>query len=599
MRKNDLARAEELKFRGKLGAVFFGNRTVFRVWSPFADSVCLRLYDAENRHSEPIKMTKRNGVFECSKTGLPDGISYTFLVTKNGRSVETADPYSVRVTADGKRSVLADMRKNKPDGWDVQPKISGKDPIIYELSVRDFSMSGDADFKFRGKFSAFSERGVKNSHGDAVGLEYIKSLGVTHIQLMPVFDFDFMQTEYNWGYNPRFHNAPSGYYSREDPIRELRELIMSAHQMGLGVIADVVYNHLFSAEKCALGKVFPKYYFRGRSNGSGCGNEFASERFMARKYIIDSLEFLAREYKFDGFRFDLMGLLDLKTMREISRRLTRTDPDILLYGEGWTGGESALDGRLRAEKYNAGKLPAVAFFNDDFRDSVKGSVFNEKDCGFVNGSPNERNIAVISGALTGKLPKKFRTLSPTQSINYVECHDNHTLFDKLRISLENADTERILLAEKMSAAIIFLSVGIPFFQAGEEFLRSKNFNSNSYSAGDEINSLKWDKVSENRGIVSYYRGLTAFRKRFLKENGTRAIRRVSGGLLLRIEVPDGEFYFLANPTDEKITLDISGKFEIFADENSASDSAFSTEEKLSAEKFSIKLARRTANGQTD
>lgn len=593
----DFKAADRQYFGGKLGADCSPERTVFRVWQPFAENVDLRLYNAENELVFTAPMERKNGVFEYEKTGDLDGVFYTFSVTRNGETVESADPYSAAVTADGERGQIVDMRRHAPDGWENERNISEENPVIYELSVRDFSMDASADFASRGKFSAFCEENVKNSCGDIVGLDYIKKLGVTHLQLMPIFDFDLDDSEYNWGYNPRFYNAPSAFYSQSDGVPELRGLVAAAHKKGLGVVMDVVYNHVFSADDSPFGRIFPRYYFRGKgkySNGSGCGNEFASERKMARKFILDSLEFLAREYKLDGFRFDLMGLLDIGTLREAESRLRKINPDILLYGEGWTGGASPYPERFRAVLRNAKKLPGYAFFNDRFRDGVKGSVFNDADCGCVNGAADEWHFAPIKWALSGIFPDDFWTDNSAQSINYVECHDNLTLFDKLSISLDGTDRERIVKADKMAAALVFLSRGIAFIQAGQEFLRTKNGCGNSYNAPDSVNSLKWDKVTENRDIVEYYRGLIAFRKRFLGEFGERVFEDLDGGVVMKT----GGFLLLINPTSEKITADTDGKFEIFADENRAADKPLYTSEGLCCAEFSILLARRVTD-ETD
>lgn len=593
----DFKAADKRYFGGKLGADCSPERTVFRVWQPFAENVDLRLYNAENELVFSAPMSKKNGVFEYEKSGDLDGVFYTFSVTRNGETVESADPYSASVTADGERGQIVDMRRHAPDGWENERNISRENPVIYELSVRDFSMDESADFASRGKFPAFCEENIKNSRGDTAGLDYIKALGVTHIQLMPIFDFDLDGGEYNWGYNPRFYNAPSAYYSRNDGVCELRELVAAAHKRGIGVVMDVVYNHVFSADDSPFGRIFPRYYFRGKgkySNGSGCGNEFASERKMARKFILDSLEFLAREYRLDGFRFDLMGLLDIKTLREAEWRLRRINPDILLYGEGWTGGASPYPKRYRALLQNTERLPGYAFFNDRFRDGVKGSVFNSEDCGYVNGAADEWHFAPIKWALSGTFPDDFWTDNAAQSINYVECHDNLTLFDKLQISLNGAERGRVIKADKMAAALIFLSRGIAFIQAGQEFLRTKNGIDNSYNSPDSVNSLKWDSVTENRDIVEYYRGLIAFRKRFLGGFGECVFEESDGGVVMKT----GDFLLMINPSAKKLTLKERGEFEIYADEKRAADKPLYKRKRLSCAEFSILLARRITN-ETD
>ena len=460
--------------------------------------------------------------------------------------------------------------------------------------MRDFSTDENADFKNRGKFTAFCEKKVKNSYGETVGLPSIKRLGVTHIQLMPVFDFDFDGGEYNWGYNPRFYNAPSAYYSQKDGISELRSLVAAAHKCGLGVVADVVYNHVYDAGKSEFQKLFPDYYFRkcsdsdAFSNGSGCGNEFASERIMARKFIVDSLVFLASEYHLDGFRFDLMGLLDIETVRLAEHKLRAINPDILLYGEGWTCGESMLCEEQRAVLKNASQLPNYAFFNDSFRDAVKGSVFREKDKGYVNGNADDLHFKPIKCALTGKFDNDFWTSDPRQTINYVECHDNLTLFDKLKKTLSKAKKERILLSDKMAAAFVLLSRGMAFIQAGQEFLRSKNGESNSYNKPDSVNCIKWDTLTKNKSIAEYYRGLIAIRKRFRAQFGEREITAVNGGFVMTA----GDFTLVVSPTEESVCPEIKGYFAVFADNKRASDKPLYFTKQLFCGGYSILFARR-------
>lgn len=605
MMKNnlDINSADRYFYSGKLGAVYSPEKTVFRVWQPFADKAVLRLYKADTELICEIKMKHNDGVFECEKKGDCDGLLYTFLITRNGQTVETADPCAAAVTSDGKFGIVTDMQKNKPDGWDDElyaSHITADFPVIYELSVRDFSMDENASFKNRGKFAAFAEENVRNSHGDTVGLEYIKSLGVTHIQLMPVFDFDFDGAEYNWGYNPRFYNAPSNYYTSENAVSEFRKLVLAAHKMGIGVVMDVVYNHVFSAEHSAFERIFPGYYFRrdksgNYSNGSGCGNEFASERAMARRFIIDSVEFFAREYKLDGFRFDLMGLLDIKTMRKLEQRLRKINPDILLYGEGWAGGISALSEKRRAVMGNAIRLPGYAFFNDCFRDAVKGSVFFAEDCGYVNGNADEWHLSGISQALSGDYSAYHSDNGgiqcASQSVNYVECHDNLTLFDKLRVSMSGADREKIIAVDKMSAALVMFSKGIAFIQAGQEFLRSKNGNGNSYNSPDSVNCLKWNSVTDNRGIVEYYKGLIALRKRFYNELGECSVKQLGGGFTAEYS---GGFVMIVNPSDRPIEYETTSDndHEIYIDKDNASEEPLYTSKRLCCTEYSILFARR-------
>lgn len=609
------------EFNGSLGANCTEKGTIFRVWQPTAERVELRLYDASGELIKRAVMRNKNGVFECRVRGDLDGVLYNFSVTRNGEICDCGDPYAKGVTADGRLCVLVDMRRHSPKGWASDRPIAFPDPedaVICELSVRDFSMDESASFKNRGKLAALCETRAVNSHGDKIGLSYIKKLGATHIQLMPIFDFDLdnngdmdvampatkSQTgrlrpkagEYNWGYNPRFYNAVSPYYSQRDGVRELRAAVAAAHKKGLGVVADVVYNHVFDVESSAFQRLFPNYFFRvdpdtGEfSNGSGCGNEFASERAMARKFIVDSLVFLAREYHLDGFRFDLMGLLDIETLREAERRLRETNPDILLYGEGWTGGASPLPETLRAVLGNARELPNYAFFNDSLRDAIKGSVFAAEDQGYVNGAPDEWHFESIRAALSGEFPEDFWTSDPRQTINYVECHDNLTLFDKLQISLKGEDLRRIKKADKMAAALVFLSRGTAFLQAGQEFLRTKNGAENSYNLPDSVNSIKWDDLEINRKIADYYRGLIAIRKRFRREmnSAARVFEQLGGGFMMTA----GKLVLIVNPSADEISPELKGRFKIFADAERASDKALYTAEGLCCAGYSILFAKK-------
>ncbi|MCH5195370.1 MAG: type I pullulanase [Oscillospiraceae bacterium] len=586
--KEKLSKAEKSYFCGNLGAVYSPEKTLFRLWQPFAEKAFLRLYNTENELVSSTEMRRNNSVFELEVSGDLEGTQYDFAVLENGGLREFADCYSRLVDKTAKRGIVVDMRKNAPDGWESDKPIVVENPVIYELSVRDFSMDESADFKNRGKFSAFCEKNVKNKYGGLCGLEYIKSLGVTHIQLMPIFDFDSDKSEYNWGYNPRFYNAPSGYYSRNNPVLELRELVLSAHRAGLGVIADVVYNHVYDAESSSFERQLPGYFFRGDkefSNGSGCGNEFASERIMARKFISDSVEFLAREYHLDGFRFDLMGLMDIKTMRRTERRLRKINPSVLLYGEGWTGGLSPLSERFRAVQNNARGLSGFAFFNDSFRDAVRGSVFDVNDRGFISGD-SQKSEPVLR-AISGNYPKTFWTENPAQTVNYVECHDNHTLYDRLEIALNGTDSQEIMRAEKMAAALLLLSSGIVFLHAGQEFMRTKNGSANSYNLPDSINSIKWELTCENRELVEYYRGLIAFRKRFINDIRGGEFSEINGGFVIKSE----RFVIIINPANETITLNFDDECEVFIDNNSASDSPLYTSKQLCCERFSVLMAR--------
>lgn len=601
MKKIDLEEAEKCAFDGELGAIFSPEKTIFRLWQPFAEKAFLRLYNRDCERISNLKMTKKGSAFECEKQGNLEGLLYDFLLIDSDGEREFADIYACDVTADAKFGIVTDMSKNCPKNWENDDFLHFEEPekaVIYEVSVRDFSSDKSGNFARRRKFLAFCEGEATNDYGDEIGLDYIKSLGVTHIQLMPVFDFDSDKSEYNWGYNPRFYNSPSKQYSLNNAVSELRELVFCAHKKGLGVVADVVYNHVYSAEKSNFEKQLPGYFFRGEddfSNGSGCGNELATERFMTRKFILDSLEFLAKKYHFDGFRFDLMGLIDVETMQMAAEKLREINPSILLYGEGWTGGASALPERLRAVQANAFELPKIAFFNDLFRDAVKGNVFDKNDCGFVNGCADLTNFEPIYAAISDDFSKKFWTDSSVQTVNYVDCHDNLTLFDKLRISLNGAGLERVIAAEKMAAALVFLSNGIAFFQAGQEFLRSKNNSENSYNLPDEINSIKWNLLRENADLVRYYRGLIGFRKRFYGIFRECDFTKKKSVYILS----KNNFYMIINTANNPFCADISGIFEYFIDETNSSDKPIYSDKRLYSAGFGVVVARRIDDEKRD
>ena len=536
----------EYAYDGELGALYSRAQTTFRVWSPMAERAVLKLYlsaRANTPHSI-LEMSRDGGVWEVAVPGDLHGVYYTYEFTIGGTSRETIDIYARSAGANGVRGMVVDLSRTNPDGWDGDRPVkleSYTDAVIYELHVRDFSSDESGNFRLRGKFGAFCENGVTNGFSDTVGLDYIAALGVTHIHLLPVFDFQTVdendpEAGFNWGYDPLNYNIPEGSYTT-DPnngtarVRQFKDLIHAAHRKGIGVIMDVVYNHTYSTADSPFTKTFPEYYYRHKkdgslSDGSACGNEFASERAMASRFIVDSLCYLAEEYKLDGFRFDLMGLLDIRTLNTAAEKLRRINPSIILYGEGWTGGASPLPERLRAMKKNAVMLPQFAMFSDDFRDGVKGSVFADEDCGYVNGNASELSEimkSVISGGIYRSDVRREQsdcwTDTPQQVVNYVEAHDNLTLFDKLRISMPAASVEEQISVDKLAAALVFLSEGIPFMQAGQEILRSKTapdggFVHDSYNSPDSVNSIKWNDVTIHRSVMEYYRGLIAIRKRF-------------------------------------------------------------------------------------
>jgi len=572
-------------YDGTLGAEYHKDKTVFRVWAPLAEEVTLNIYATGNDDEilSGYSMVCENGVWTSELAGDLDGKYYTYTVKDADGERETIDIYARSAGVNGKRGMIFDPDTVCPNGWQDSSTVKLEnytDAVIYELHVRDFSADESGNFKFRGKFKAFTEKNVTNSIGETIGLDYIASLGVTHIHLLPVYDFATVdesssEPQYNWGYDPLNYNVPEGSYST-DPfdgksrVREFREMVLAAHKKGIGVIMDVVYNHTYYSEESSFSKTFPGYYYRHSwdgsfSNGSGCGNEFASERRMASKYIVDSLCYLASFYKLDGFRFDLMGLLDISTLNEAAARLRAINPDIILYGEGWTGGASPLEEYLRAMKHSAGKMPEFAFFSDDFRDTVKGNVFSDWSKGYINGEDRrfaEKMRSLLCGGVYHPCVQlhgeRYWTDTPCQTVNYVEAHDNLTFGDKLRLTMPGASVEDLIRINKLGASLVFLAQGIPFIQAGQEFFRSKplpngGFEHNSYNSPDSVNSLKWDELTPYRSLSDYYKGLIAVRKKFPElrlTSGDEIRRRVifsdlgGGAFVVRI----GRVTYAVNPT---------------------------------------------------
>lgn len=527
-----------------LGVTYSKEASGFRIWAPTAKAVSLNLYQeglGDNLISRHSMMPDVKGTYFIRIPGDLNGIYYTYCIELKDSSYEVMDPYAKAAGANGERGMVIDFEDTNPKGWTMEKKpvlISPTDAVIYEMHIRDLSASPSGNIKNIGKFLGLTERNTKNREGLSTGLDHMKELGITHLHLMPSFDYGSVdetrldEKQFNWGYDPKNYNVIEGSYST-DPyhgeirIKEFKEMVKTLHEQGIRVILDVVYNHTELTEDSNFNKIVPNYYYRMKdgmfTNGSGCGNEIASERSMVRKYIIDSVVFWAKEYHLDGFRFDLMGLHDIETMNEIRKELDKIDESILIYGEGWAGGVSILPNEMRAHKENTRQLNRIAVFSDDIRDSVKGSVFDFKEPGFVSGKSGIEDAMKfgIVGAVAHEQvrEKKPWAVSPEQSINYVSSHDDLTLWDKLTLSAPDTSYEERVGMNKMAAAIIFTSQGIPFFQAGEELLRTKPgngvnelFDSNSFKSSDEVNSIKWDDKTKNYNVFKFYKGLIAFRK---------------------------------------------------------------------------------------
>ena len=514
-----------------LGAVYSPKMTRFKVWAPEAESVKLNLYkqgEGDNLIEQHIMKKSANGTYVFEKQGDCNGIYYTYTVVNHGEEQEAVDPYTKAAGVNGQRGMVINLAKTNPQGFELDGYRNPEhitDAIIYEGSVRDFTMDESSGVFHNGKFLGLTEANTTNHFGEATALDYISGLGVTHVQILPAFDFETVdeknqKAQYNWGYDPDNYNVPEGSYAVSPydgavRIQEMKQMVLALHSRGIGVIMDVVFNHTYRRDDSNLQKIVPGYYYRsdetGYTNGSGCGNEVASDRPMVQ---------------IDGFRFDLMGVLDIDTMNVIAERLKEIRPDIYLYGEGWNGGPSSLAEEKRAFKASAKKMPGIGMFNDDIRDTIKGSVFYDDHLGFVNGGTHLENALRygITGAVAhpqvdyDAYGSKPWAKEPGQSINYVSCHDNYTLWDKLSVSCPEASEEKKKAMNRLCAAIVFTSQGVPFIQAGEEFLRSKplpekkGFAENSYNMPDTVNSIKWDNIHEYPDMIAYYKGLMALRK---------------------------------------------------------------------------------------
>ena len=521
-------------YDGELGALYEKEGTLLRVWTPTAKSVEVWIYadDSFKGPSTKIEMVQKpKGIFEAYLPGDQHGTIYVYkILFLNNRESISVDPYARATTVNGTKSVIADLNRTNPDGWGERLPAFGlpEEAIIYELHIRDFSISETSGIVNKGKFLGLTEKNTQNASGRKTGLDYLIDLGITHIQILPMFDYatvdeaNLTEPQYNWGYDPLNYNVPEGSYSTDpfDPfnrIFELKQMIRTLHDNGLRVIMDVVYNHVYDPKDQALERTVPGYFYRynadgSLANGTGVGNDTASERHMMRKYIIDSVKYWAKEYHLDGFRFDLMGIHDSVTMNAIREALDKIDPSIIIIGEGWEM-STPLPEDLKASQKNAQAMPRIAHFNDSIRIAVKGSDFgDEKDRGFISGKNYLEDLLLrnIKGAM--HLSSHSSYVDPEQVIQYVEAHDNLTLYDKLLRSNPDDSEEVRIKRHTLATSIVLLSQGVPFIHGGQEFLRTKAGVANSYQSPDEINQFEWERVTTFQESVAYVKGLIALRK---------------------------------------------------------------------------------------
>jgi pullulanase len=529
-----------------LELTFSPQSSKFRVWAPTASQVKLLLYDkgSEGGAYETLDMDRsEKGTWTQKIDENLKGKFYTFQIKVNDKWLNETPGMWVKATGvNGNRAAIIDFSETNPAGWenDVRPPLKNfTDITLYEVHVRDFSVAPSSGMKYKGKFLAFTEHGTKNSAGEATGIDHLKELGITHVHLLPVFDFASIdetklnEKKYNWGYDPLNYNVPEGSYSTNpyNPvtrIREFKEMVQSFHKSGIRVIMDVVYNHTSKGKGSHLDLLAPGYFYRINkdstlSNASGCGNETASERAMMRKFMVESVVYWATEYHVDGFRFDLMGIHDIETMNAIRAALDKIDPTIFMYGEGWTAGASPLAENKRAVKKNAKELTDIAVFSDDIRDALTGSWMHSKIPGFVSGTDSlEESVKFgVVGATRHDSIDYSRLLyskepyvkNPSQVINYVSCHDDMCLVDKLKESRpEDASDEELIRFNKLAQTIVFTSQGVPFMYAGEEMYRNKKGIHNTFQSPDSINRIDWNLKTEYKDVFNYYKGLIALRR---------------------------------------------------------------------------------------
>jgi len=562
-----------------LGLTYTPKASTFKIWAPTASAVRINFYKSDsggNSYRTAALEKKLNGIWQITVAENIKDHYYTFQVNMNGVwSAEVLDPYAKACGTNGLRAQVVNLKETNPVGWakDQSPRFSAKnaqtDAIIYELHVRDASIHPNSGIKNKGKFLGLAETGTKNAAGLSTGLSHIKELGVTHIHLLPFYDYNSVDetknNQYNWGYDPVNYNIPEGSYGTnvsdgKQRIKELKQTIQTIHQNGLRVIMDVVYNHTALTQQSNFNVFVPDYYYRKRPDGSfsdasACGNETASDRAMFRKFMLESVLYWVKEYHVDGFRFDLMGIHDIETMNLIADTLRKLKPSILLYGEGWTAGGSPLPDSLKALKQNAARLNGVAVFSDDMRDGIKGSVFNIDDRGFATGKLTNTESVKFGVVAAGQHPqinysqvnysKGPYTSGPAGLINYADCHDNHILWDKIALSYKEATAQQRVKMHELAYAIVLTAQGTPFLTAGSEFLRTKYGVENSFNSGDSINAINWNLKTRNYASYQYIQSLIQLRKAHPAFRMTSA-QQIAQHLVFQEYLPEGVIGYTMN-----------------------------------------------------
>ena len=592
-----------------LGAIINGDSTTFKLWAPTASKVTLNLFSSghEGEAYKSVDMLRGDrGVWSYTEN-CGHGTYYTYTVTTAVGTNDAVDPYAKSCGLNGERGMVVDLTKTNPHGWEnhiFENSIkSYSDVIIWEVHVRDFS-NKIADSKYRGKYLAFTERGLVNEHGEAVGVDYLANLGITHVHLLPVYDYATVDeanpdSEFNWGYDPKNYDTPEGSYST-DPfsgevrIREYKQMVMGLHNAGIAVVMDMVYNHTYSAHS-SFSKIVPYYYYRFTSSGenvseSGCGNDTASERYMYGKFMVDSTRYWVKEYKLDGLRFDLMGMHDLATMQRVENAVHTVNPKAIIYGEGWDMGKT-IDGSARATQKEISKIQPVdgaiggiAVFNDVIRDGLKGSVFIDDSQGYISGDGSKSFPAVLFGIRGGRGNEDGWNVENAMVVNYMSAHDNNTLWDKLAMSNPDDSAEVRAAMNRIGATMLMISKGAVFFQAGEEMLRSKpmgdgKFDENSYKSSDEINNIRWDALKSDsieKQMSLFYKGLIEMRKAYpiFTDNDSKVLgdtlSDTKGKAYVTVESNTGDkALVLINPTAEAMTYSLDSTWNMVCDGSKA------------------------------
>ncbi|WP_406566357.1 type I pullulanase [Jeotgalibacillus aurantiacus] len=573
-----------------LGNTYSTEKTDFRLWAPTAGEAKLVLYDAWDATSgEEITMeASEKGTWTASVEGDLHNQLYTYKVKIGDEWREAVDPYVRSTSVNGDKGAVIDLDRTNPEGWSEERFAASENPedaIIYELHVRDLSIQPESGIENKGKYLGVAEKGTTGPEGESTGLDHILDLGVSHVQFLPIYDYRTVDEskldtpQFNWGYDPKNYNTPEGSYST-DPynpevrVKELKEMIQTLHEEDLGVIMDVVYNHMYAVNESNFNQLVPGYYFRynedgSLANGTGVGNDTASERKMMQKFIVDSVSYWADEYQMDGFRFDLMGIHDTETMNQVRAALDEIDPSIIVLGEGWDL-NTPLDPDLKANQKNAEDMERVAHFNDTLRDGAKGSVWEDADPGFINGKQDMEDIMRQSVAGGLAYDDSFATYrDPDQVVQYVEAHDNLTLWDKLEKTNPDATEEEMKSMHKLGSSIVLTSQGISFIHAGQEFMRTKGGDHNSYQSPDSVNQLDWARRATFDDEVDYMTGLIKLRNQYdafrltdaeaIEERLTFAESPENTVAYTLQEKKNRHLFVVHNANKEAVTVDLPGK----------------------------------------